>query len=75
MSDLSALETTLLSDVAQAGDESTDSCPFAARCPHATEICRTVEPQLTQYESGHLAACHHPQHVTSEEVAKVRAGN
>ena len=35
-------------------------CPFAARCPLATELCRTVEPELepTNVE-GNLAACHH----------------
>jgi peptide/nickel transport system ATP-binding protein len=44
-------------------------CRFHTRCPRATEICRTVEPQLTEYAGGHLAACHHPQHVTAEEVA------
>jgi oligopeptide/dipeptide ABC transporter ATP-binding protein len=44
-------------------------CRFHTRCPRATDICRTVEPQLTEYAGGHLAACHHPQHVTSEEIA------
>jgi oligopeptide/dipeptide ABC transporter ATP-binding protein len=44
-------------------------CRFHTRCPRATDVCRTVEPQLTEYEGGHLAACHHPQFVTSEEVA------
>ena len=44
-------------------------CRFHTRCPRATEICSTVEPQLTEYADGHLAACHHPQHVTAEEVA------
>jgi len=44
-------------------------CRFQSRCPRATEVCETVEPQLTEYAGGHLAACHHPQHVTSEEVA------
>jgi peptide/nickel transport system ATP-binding protein/oligopeptide transport system ATP-binding protein len=24
---------------------------------------------LTEYAGGHLAACHHPQHVTGEEIA------
>jgi peptide/nickel transport system ATP-binding protein len=28
-----------------------------------------VEPQLTEYAGGHVAACHHPQHVTAEEIA------
>jgi oligopeptide/dipeptide ABC transporter ATP-binding protein len=44
-------------------------CRFHTRCPRATEVCRTVEPQLTEYANGHLAACHHPQHVTSDEIA------
>jgi oligopeptide/dipeptide ABC transporter ATP-binding protein len=44
-------------------------CRFHTRCPRATEICRTVEPQLTEYAGGHLAACHHPQNVTTAEVA------
>jgi peptide/nickel transport system ATP-binding protein len=44
-------------------------CRFHTRCPRATEICRRVEPQLTEYAGGHLAACHHPQHVSAEEVA------
>jgi oligopeptide/dipeptide ABC transporter ATP-binding protein len=44
-------------------------CRFHPRCPRASEICRTVEPPLTEYAGGHLAACHHPQHVTDEELA------
>jgi peptide/nickel transport system ATP-binding protein len=43
-------------------------CRFHTRCPRATEICRTVEPQLTEYAGPHLAACHHPQNVTAAEV-------
>jgi oligopeptide/dipeptide ABC transporter ATP-binding protein len=45
-------------------------CRFHTRCPRATEVCRTVEPQLTAYAGGHLAACHHPQNVSAEEVAR-----
>jgi oligopeptide/dipeptide ABC transporter ATP-binding protein len=44
-------------------------CRFHPRCPRATDICREVEPQLTEYAGGHLAACHHPQHVSAEEIA------
>ena len=44
-------------------------CRFHSRCPRATDVCRTVEPQLTEYAGGHLAACHHPQHVTANEIA------
>jgi peptide/nickel transport system ATP-binding protein len=44
-------------------------CRFHTRCPRATEICRRVEPQLTEYPGGHTAACHHPQNVSAEEIA------
>src|SRR5581483_1206934 len=44
-------------------------CRFHTRCPRASDICRQSEPQLTQYANGHLAACHHPQHVTADEIA------
>jgi len=44
-------------------------CRFHTRCPFATEICQRVEPPLTQYPSGHLAACHHPRNVSAEEIA------
>jgi oligopeptide/dipeptide ABC transporter ATP-binding protein len=44
-------------------------CRFHTRCPRATDICRTVEPQLTEYPGGHAAACHHPQSVSSAEIA------
>ncbi len=43
-------------------------CRFHTRCPWATEICREVEPPLARYPDGQLAACHHPQNVTPEEV-------
>jgi oligopeptide/dipeptide ABC transporter ATP-binding protein len=43
-------------------------CRFHTRCPRATDICSRVEPQLTEYAGGHLAACHHPQNVSEEEI-------
>jgi oligopeptide/dipeptide ABC transporter ATP-binding protein len=43
-------------------------CVFHPRCPRATQICREVEPPLTRYPNGHLAACHHPLNVTAEEL-------
>jgi oligopeptide/dipeptide ABC transporter ATP-binding protein len=43
-------------------------CRFHTRCPHATDICQQVEPPLAEFPNGHLAACHHPQNVSSEEV-------
>ncbi|MBQ3589654.1 MAG: ATP-binding cassette domain-containing protein, partial [Clostridia bacterium] len=33
-------------------------CRFHTRCPHAMEICKTVQPEYKEYESGHFAACH-----------------
>jgi oligopeptide/dipeptide ABC transporter ATP-binding protein len=43
-------------------------CRFHTRCPHATDVCSKVEPPLVQYESGHVAACHHPQNVSPTEI-------
>ncbi len=47
-------------------------CRFAGRCPRVTDLCREVEPQLTEYAGAHAAACHHPQHVSAEEIAAAR---
>jgi len=44
-------------------------CRFHTRCPRASELCREVEPPLTEYAGGHLAACHHPQNVTESEIS------
>ena len=44
-------------------------CRFHTRCPRATEICSRVEPRLSEYANGHIAACHHPQHVSAQEIA------
>jgi oligopeptide/dipeptide ABC transporter ATP-binding protein len=35
-----------------------DSCPFADRCPHTIDICRTATPPLEATPSGSLVACH-----------------
>jgi oligopeptide/dipeptide ABC transporter ATP-binding protein len=34
------------------------SCPFAPRCPHAIDLCRTERPVLEQMPGGGLIACH-----------------
>jgi peptide/nickel transport system ATP-binding protein len=41
----------------------TKYCPFAARCPFATDICERVEPPLEPSPSGTLVACHHADEV------------
>jgi len=33
-------------------------CPFAGRCPHATDICRQEKPVL-EFKQGHMVSCHH----------------
>jgi oligopeptide/dipeptide ABC transporter ATP-binding protein len=33
-------------------------CRFHTRCPVAIERCTTEEPAFTQFDDGHLAACH-----------------
>src|SRR5690349_4510345 len=45
--------------------EEIPGCPFAARCPFATDICRREMPVFEQKEPGHYAACWH-----SDEVAR-----
>jgi peptide/nickel transport system ATP-binding protein len=46
-------------------------CRFHPRCRYMTDICREVEPPLTDYGNGHLAACHHPLNVDKETLARV----
>jgi peptide/nickel transport system ATP-binding protein len=36
-----------------------DGCVFASRCPHTTDLCRTVAPALEEKSPGHVAACHY----------------
>jgi oligopeptide/dipeptide ABC transporter ATP-binding protein len=46
---------------------------FHPRCRYMTEICTQVEPPLTDYGNGHLAACHHPLNVDRETLRHVTA--
>jgi oligopeptide/dipeptide ABC transporter ATP-binding protein len=47
-------------------------CRFHTRCPYATEVCREVEPPLTEYPGGHVAACHHPLNVSEADLAAAK---
>jgi oligopeptide/dipeptide ABC transporter ATP-binding protein len=33
-------------------------CRFHPRCPHVMDVCRSVEPAVTEPQPGHLVACH-----------------
>jgi oligopeptide/dipeptide ABC transporter ATP-binding protein len=35
-------------------------CPLYGRCPRATDLCRTVMPELREIAPDRLAACHFP---------------
>jgi oligopeptide/dipeptide ABC transporter ATP-binding protein len=37
--------------------ERSAGCPFASRCPHAVERCRTEMPELVAYRGNHAARC------------------
>jgi oligopeptide transport system ATP-binding protein len=48
-------------------------CRFHPRCRYATDICQQIEPPLTDYGNGHLAACHHPLNVDKATLERVSA--
>ena len=42
-------------------------CRFHPRCRYATDICTTTEPPLVKHAEQHLAACHHPLNLGSQQ--------
>lgn len=40
-------------------------CRFRTRCPMATELCATAEPELKDIGGGHLAACHYAEEIAA----------
>jgi oligopeptide/dipeptide ABC transporter ATP-binding protein len=51
-----------------------DSCPFAPRCPHVIDICRTAQPPLETTPEGTLIACHRWRELRAEGVSGVATG-
>ncbi len=46
-----------------------DGCSFHPRCPYATDVCRSVVPELRRpagWEPGHEAACHRSEEVLAD---------
>jgi oligopeptide/dipeptide ABC transporter ATP-binding protein len=43
---------------------SEQSCPFAPRCPHVIDVCRSVRPPLEQAGNGAFVACHRSQELS-----------
>jgi oligopeptide/dipeptide ABC transporter ATP-binding protein len=48
-------------------------CRFHPRCRYMTDVCRDVEPPLTDFGNGHFAACHHPLNVDADTLRRVQA--
>ncbi len=44
-------------------------CRFAARCPLASELCQTTEPEFREFRPGHFVACHHAD--TTNEIDEI----
>lgn len=38
-------------------------CRFAARCPHATEVCSQQQPDFQEVFPSHFVACHHVKEI------------
>jgi len=48
-------------------------CRFRTRCPRAQERCAAEEPGLSEYDNGHVAACHFPLQTPVRLAAAVSA--
>ena len=65
-----AREQTILEGDVPSPINPPSACRFHTRCPRATEICSADEPPLAGYGDGRIAACHHPQNVSEEQLAR-----
>jgi peptide/nickel transport system ATP-binding protein len=48
-------------------------CPFAGRCPMATELCASVAPAIESKAPGHFAACHYAEVRMADDGAALLA--
>jgi oligopeptide/dipeptide ABC transporter ATP-binding protein len=46
-----------------------EGCPFATRCPYATEICQRVTPKATAIAASWSVCCHHVESWRSTRLA------
>ena len=46
-------------------------CLFHPRCPHAMDVCRTVEPPPLEHEPRHLVACHWANGIRDDQATPV----
>jgi oligopeptide/dipeptide ABC transporter ATP-binding protein len=52
-----------------------NACPFAARCPFATELCRTVRPRLETAPNGSTVACHRWKEIAAPQRLTTKGGH
>ncbi|GIM97090.1 ABC transporter ATP-binding protein [Paractinoplanes toevensis] len=50
-------------------------CPFAPRCAHATDVCRTTRPETEKLADGWSLACFHPQEAPLSVVNAEKSDN
>jgi peptide/nickel transport system ATP-binding protein len=49
-------------------------CVFVPRCKYSTQVCKEVEPKLTEKSQHHLAACHNPLNMTNQKKEQFMNG-
>lgn len=51
--------------------EDLTGCRFAPRCPLATDLCQTTEPEFKEYRPKHFAACHYAENTYQIDASKI----